>query len=102
MVLKEEQRLLALERFAIIRPYLEEGVSQTAIARGAGEGQVSLRTVQRWVQAYREGGLAGLGKKARTDQGQCRGQPEELVLLVEGLARPSVRRPLTRIHARPQ
>lgn len=94
---------LVFERLAIIRPYLEEGVWQTEMVRrggvGAGEGQVSLRTVQRWIQAYREGGLAGLGKKVRSDRGHSRGLPEEEVLLVEGLALQGLRRPLTSIHA---
>ncbi|GHO68410.1 hypothetical protein KSC_073020 [Ktedonobacter sp. SOSP1-52] len=94
---------LVFERLAIIRPYLEEGVWQTEMVRrggvGAGERQVSLRTVQRWIQAYREGGLAGLGKKVRSDRGHSRGLPEEEVLLVEGLALQGLRRPLTSIHA---
>lgn len=93
---REKQRLQAWERFEIIRPHFEEGVCQTEIARGS---QISLRTVQRWIQAYREAGVVGLGKKGRSDQGHCRGLPEEEVLLVEGLALQGQRRPLTSIHA---
>ncbi|GLV53147.1 hypothetical protein KDH_00020 [Dictyobacter sp. S3.2.2.5] len=85
----------AWERFAIIRPHLEEGVCQTEIAR---VHQLSLRTVQRWVQAYREEGLWGLGTKTRADAGQRRGLPTELVLLIEGLALQAVRRPLRSMH----
>ncbi|GCE07764.1 transposase [Dictyobacter aurantiacus] len=68
---------------------------QTEIAR---VHQLSLRTVQRWVQAYREEGLWGLGTKKRADAGQRRGLPKELVLLIEGLALQAVRRPLRSIH----
>ncbi|BCL84704.1 DDE-type integrase/transposase/recombinase [Ktedonobacteria bacterium brp13] len=96
MPLTEMQSVQALERLAIIRPHFEDGVCQTEIAR---VHQISLRTVQRWVQAYREEGFTGLGTKARSDAGHCRGLPEELVLLVEGLAVQAVRRPLTSIHA---
>src|SRR5882724_970296 len=95
MTLTEMQRLQALERFAIIRPHLEDSVCQTEISR---VHQISLRTVQRWIHAYREEGLTGLGKKARSDRGHCRGLPEELVLLIEGLALQTLRRPLTSIH----
>ncbi len=60
--------------------------------------QLGLKTIQRWIRAYREGGLAGLMRKNRSDQGHCRGLPEALVLLVEGLALQSLRRPLTSIQ----
>lgn len=96
MTLTEMQRGQAVGRFAMIRPYIEDGVCQREIAR---VHQLSLRTVQRWIQAYREEGLAGLFPKARSDGGHCRGLPEDLVQLIEGLALQAVRRPLTSIHA---
>ena len=48
--LSEAQRAQALERFALLRPALEEGVSQAQIA---GTHDVSLRTIQRWMKSYR-------------------------------------------------
>jgi putative transposase len=54
--------------------------------------------LQNWVRSYREAGLSGLAKKGRSDRGKPRGLPEELVLLIEGLALQAVRRPLTCIH----
>ena len=81
--LTEAQRVQALGRFAIIRPHVEEGVCQTELAR---VHQIPLRTVQNWVRSYREAGLSGLAKKGRSDRGKPRGLPEELVLLIEGLA----------------
>jgi putative transposase len=88
--LSEPQRLLALERFTLLRPALEEGVPLTQVARVQG---VPLRTARRWVQQYRQHGLAGLVRTARADRGQ-RHLTTQLQLLIEGLAlrtpRPSV------------
>jgi putative transposase len=88
--------LKALERYNIIRPHFEDGVCQTELARVHHRG---LTTVQRWIHDYREGGLAGLMRKSRSDKGGCRGLPELLVLLIEGLALQTLRRPFTTIHA---
>src|SRR5437899_9480461 len=57
ITLSEAQRRQALERFAVLRADLQEGVSRTQIARYR---QMSLSTVQRWIKSYREKGLAGL------------------------------------------
>ncbi len=43
--LTETQRALALERFSLLKPALEDGVSQTQLAQMHG---LSLRTIQRW------------------------------------------------------
>ena len=62
--LSEEQRAQAYARFEILRPALEDGVSQAQIAR---LHQLSKSTVQRWVARYREQGLAGLAQTARKE-----------------------------------
>ena len=84
-------RARALERFSLLRPYLEDGVPLARIAR---EQRVPLRTAQRWVQRYQQQGLAGLTRKPRADRGSRRQVPTELRQLIEGLAlqrpRPSV------------
>jgi len=95
VALTETQRIQALERFALIRPHIEEGVCQTELSRVQ---HIPLKTLQRWIRSYRETGLAGLVRKARSDRGQYRGLPEELVLLIEGLALQTLRRPLTSIQ----
>jgi putative transposase len=84
--MSEVERETALARFAVLRPHLEEGVPLDELATGAG---VSVRTTQRWARAYRERGLAGLARQARSDRGR-RKLPEDLVRLIEGLA---LRRP---------
>jgi putative transposase len=82
--LSEPQRTQALERFAIIRPALEEGVTQAQVAR---PHQMAPSTVQRWIKRYREKGLAGLANKvARSDKGKSRSLPTEAIQLIEGLA----------------
>ena len=65
--LSEAQRTQALERFAILRPALEEGVPQTQIARTY---DLPLSTVQRWIKRYREHGLVGLARQPRSDRGK--------------------------------
>jgi transposase-like protein len=84
--LTEEERLEALRRFQVIRPFLEEGIPLTGLSRHQG---VPLRTARRWVQKYRQGGLPGLIRKPRSDLGG-RKMPLEMQRLIEGLA---LRRP---------
>ncbi len=81
--LSEEQRAEAYARFELLRPALEEGVSQAQVAR---THQLSKSAVQRWVKRYREQGLAGLVTTARKDKGKSRRLPEQAITLVEGLA----------------
>ncbi len=91
----ETQRKQAQERFALIRPYFEEGVSQVELAR---VHQIPLKTLERWVGRYRADGLRGLGRRTRSDQGVRRGLPKEQVLLIEGLALQPPRRSMATIH----
>ena len=58
-VLTEEQRKFAMERFAVIRPHLEEDVPLAQAAQHAG---VALRTAERWLSLYRKKGLNGLAR----------------------------------------
>ena len=81
--LSDTARTTALERFRLIRPFLEEGVSLPTLAQ---QHALSLRTARRWVQRYRAGGLGALGPKARADKGMRRALPPSLAQLVEALA----------------
>ena len=93
--LSERQREQALERFAKIRPCVEEGVSQAEVARAHG---VSSSTVQRWIKRYREQGLAGLAREGRADRGHSRGLSKEEIELIEGLYLRRPRPQLTSVY----
>jgi transposase len=95
ITLSEAQRAQALERFAILRPALVEGVPQTQIARTY---DLPLSTVQRWIKRYRERGLVGLARQQRSDRGMSRGIPSKLVQLIEGLALQTPLRSVAAIH----
>jgi putative transposase len=93
--LSAQERRQALERFALVRPCLEEGVSQAEMAR---THQTSLKNVQRWMRQYRREGLVGLARRRRSDRGKRRGIPQECVHLIEGLALERPKRSVAAIH----
>lgn len=81
--LPESSRALAWERYQILRPHLEDGVSlRIAIA----EADIPLRTAQRWVANYKKLGLAGLCRSKRKDSGTHKVVSAEVKKLIEGLA----------------
>ena len=84
--LSEVQRRQALERFSLLRPHLEDGVS---LARLAERHAMPLRTLERWVRQYRRLGLGGLVRQPYANRGRRR-LPTELQHAIEGLA---LRRP---------
>ncbi|UUN30932.1 Mu transposase C-terminal domain-containing protein [Streptomyces sp. FIT100] len=73
----------ALERYRALVPHLHDQVTLKAAATRAG---VPYRTLQRWLAAYRQGGLAALARPVRRDKGR-RKHPAELVAFIEGLGR---------------
>ena len=82
--LSEAQRAQALERFTIIRPALEEGVSRAQVARTSKKAP---GTIQLWIKHYREKGLAGLANRvSRSDKGTSRTLQDVAIRLIEGLA----------------
>jgi putative transposase len=94
--LSEDQRAQAHTRFTIIRPALEDGVTQAQVAR---THSISKSTIQRWVKRYRENGLAGLADaQVRSDKGKSRRLPAEAVTLIEGLALQTPPRSIAAIH----
>lgn len=93
--LSEEQRAEAYARFEMLRPVLEESVSQAQIVR---THQLSKSAVQRWVKRYREQGLAGLVTAVRSDKGKSRRLPDQAITLVEGLALQTPPRSAAAIH----
>jgi putative transposase len=80
--LTEEARKLALDRFRLIQPHLEQDQSLQSVARAAG---IPYRTAQRWVAQYRLFGLAALVRKGREDRGERRVVSAKLKEVIEGL-----------------
>lgn len=80
--LTRAQRESALARWRILRAHLEDG---SPVVRVAAEENVPERTLRRWLAEYRDGGLAALARRPRSDKGS-RKMPSELKLLIEGLA----------------
>jgi putative transposase len=94
--LSEAQRAQALERFTLIRPALEEGVSQAQVARTSKKAP---STVRLWIKRYREKGLAGLANNvARSDKGKSRKLEDAAIQLIEGLALQKPPRSMAAIH----
>jgi putative transposase len=81
--LTEEEGALALARYRLIQPCLEQGVPLAQVAKHHG---LVRRTVQRWVARYQAHGLAGLTRRVRADRGQSRHLRPELKDVIEGLA----------------
>lgn len=94
--LSEDQRAQAHTRFTIIRPALEDGITQAQVAR---THHISKSTIGRWVKRYREQGLTGLADApVRSDKGTSRRLPTEAITLIEGLALQTPPRSIAAIH----
>jgi len=59
IALTEAQRQVAMKRFAVLQPHLDEDVP---LARAARHARVPVRTAERWLARYRQQGLAGLAR----------------------------------------
>lgn len=82
----EQARAQALERFQLLQPHLEDGVVLSTLAR---QHDVPLRTMQYWLQRYRQHGLAGLCRRRPSRPSHphpARRTAPQLVELIEGLA----------------
>lgn len=96
VVIFSRGRVISFSRFTLIRPTLEDGVSQVQVAR---THDISKSTIGRWVKRYREIGLAGLvDAPVRSDKGKSRRLPAEAVTLIEGLALQNPPRTIAAIH----
>ncbi len=63
------ERRQAMDRFAMLRPHLEEDVP---LSRAADHAGIAVRTAERWLGLFRRGGLAGRARPARRDAGRDR------------------------------
>lgn len=92
----DEQRRQVMDRFAVLRPHLEDGVPLSRAAEHAG---IARRTAERWLSRYRRHGLEGLARSTRRDAGGHR-LPPDLVALIEGLGLKRPRSSAASIHRR--
>src|SRR5262249_60915949 len=92
--LTAQERAQAMERFDLLKPIL---AGQELLATMAHRHQLSPRTLQRWLQRYHTDGLAGLGRKRRTDPGQHRRGPPALQQTSERLATPCLPLPVANV-----
>jgi hypothetical protein len=88
------------QRAAILNRSSYDGITREqalafSVAREAG---VSLRTTQRWVARYRDGGLRALARDDRADCGKRRAISPKLIEFVEGLAFSRPPLPISAIH----
>ncbi|MCW2943165.1 MAG: Transposase [Actinomycetia bacterium] len=91
-------RGLAMARYAVLARHLHEGVPLARVAaEQQAESGVTYRTLQRWLAAYRRGGLEALARAGRRDKG-LRRFPDELVAFIEGLALRKPRPSAATIH----
>jgi putative transposase len=60
--LSEAVRKIALDRFRLLQPHLEQRIPLPLVAREAG---IAYRTAQRWVMRYQKYGLVALVRKWR-------------------------------------
>lgn len=81
--LSADARKVALDRFRLLRPHLEESQSLQSVALAAG---LPYRTAHRWVTQYRRFGLAALARRARDDRGERRAVSQKIKDAIEGLA----------------
>jgi putative transposase len=93
--LTEEQRSLALARFHILRPFLEDGVPLASIAP---QHDLNERTLRRWANNYRQHGLAGLCRPTRADKSKWRRMSPTLQQCIEGLALKQPRLTTAAVH----
>src|ERR1700755_220179 len=93
--MSDVERKLALERYKLLEPHLQSGRQLRSVSKGSN---VSFRTLQRWVAAYKCEGLAGRLRKGGTDSGDRRSVSPRLREAIEGLALEKPPLPLSSVH----
>lgn len=78
-----DARKLALDRFRLLQPHLEQDQPLRAVALAAG---IPYRTAHRWLAQYRLFGLVALARKTRGDRGERRAVSAKVKEVIEGLA----------------
>ena len=89
-------REVALERFALISPLLEDGLDAAELARRRcllrQREEISERTLRRWIASYKKDGFNGLVRQERNDKGLSKSISPEALELAEQIRRELPRR----------
>ena len=83
-----------LQRWSVLRLHVEDDIPLTALAR---DTEIGLRTLQRWHQNYKDGGIDALGPRRRNDAGTRR-TAGQLVAFIERLALTRPRPGIAAVH----
>ena len=90
------EREEALERFGLIAPLLEEGISAAELAQRRcvllQREEISERTLRRWIASYKKEGFNGLVRRERNDKGVSKSILPEALALAEQMRRELPRR----------
>ena len=86
---------IALKRYRIIEPFLRQEATLEEIAANQ---DLTTRTLYNWVAAFEKGRLTALQPKLRSDIGNRRSMPDELVKLIQGLHLRTPPVPTSSIH----
>jgi putative transposase len=81
--MSEAARNVAMARYRVIQPYLEQ---KRSLAMVTDDADVCFRTAQRWVSLYRKLGLVALARKSRDDRCARRVVSPKIKAAIEGLA----------------
>lgn len=93
--MSDVERKLTPEEYKLLEPHLQNGRELRSVSEGS---DVSFRTLQRWVAAFKREGLTGLVRKGRINSGERRAVTPRLCEVIEGLALEKPRLPLTSVH----
>ena len=90
------EREEAMERFGLIAPLLEEGISAAELAQRRcvllEREEISERTLRRWIALYRKDGFNGLVRQERNDKGVSKSISPQALELAEQIRRELPRR----------
>jgi putative transposase len=84
-----------MEKYRILSPHLEQGVSLATLAK---EHNISARTLRRWAKQYKKNSIEGLERKTRVDKGKRRSITPELLEYVKAWALSKPRLSIATIH----
>jgi transposase InsO family protein len=92
----DTKREEAMKRFALIAPLLEEGVPASELSQRRclllARGEMSERTLRRWIASYKKDGFNGLIRQERSDKGGSKRITQDALELAEEMRRELPRR----------